>query len=158
MRNRDLSRLSRYRALANLLDSLFRVPGTKLRFGLDPILGLLPGAGDLATAVMGGYGLVVAAQLGAPVSIQLRMLFNLLVDAAVGAVPIVGDLFDFAFKAHIRNLRLLEDWTGQPHATRRSSILLLFVILIVFIGCVAGVIWVVWLLLSGLFHLVSSAG
>jgi Domain of unknown function (DUF4112) len=80
------------------------------------------------------------------------------VDAAVGAIPIAGDLFDFAFKAHIRNLRLLEDWTGQPQAIRRSSILLLLVILIVFIACVAGVIWVVWLLLSGLFHLLSSAG
>lgn len=140
-----------------MLDQLFRVPGTKLRFGLDSILGLFPGAGDLATAIMGGYGLIVAAQLGAPASIQLRMLLNLVIDAGVGAIPIAGDLFDFAFKAHVRNLRLLEDFMSSPRATRRSSIAVLAGILIVFAVCVIGVIWGIFALLSALWHLLSQA-
>lgn len=157
MNNTDLTRLSRYRTIANVLDQLFRVPGTKLRFGLDSILGLFPGVGDLATAAIGGYGLVVAAQLGAPASIQLRMLMNLLIDAGIGAIPIAGDLFDFAFKAHVRNLKLLEDFMGRPHATRRSSMLVLTIVLILFVGCVVGVIWLAFALLSALWHLLSSA-
>jgi uncharacterized protein DUF4112 len=153
--NQDAARLGRYRAVANLLDQLFRVPGTSMRFGLDPILGLIPGAGDLATAAIGAYGLIVGAQLGAPASIQLRMLLNLLVDAGVGAIPILGDLFDFAFKAHVRNLRLLEEWLGRPHATRRSSMLLLLGLLIVFVACVVGVLWLVFAILRALFDLIT---
>jgi Domain of unknown function (DUF4112) len=155
--NGDVARLGRYRAVANLLDQFFRVPGTSLRFGLDPLLGLIPGAGDLATAALGAYGLIVAAQLGAPASIQLRMLLNLLLDAGIGAIPIAGDLFDFAFKAHVRNLRLLEEWMGRPHATRRSSTLLLLGLLIAFVACVVGVIWLAFALLRALFHLFASA-
>jgi hypothetical protein len=102
--------LARYRFIANLLDTAFRVPGTKWRFGLDPILGLLPGAGDLVTAVLGGYGVLVAHQLGAPGHVKGRMIANLVIDATAGAVPVIGDIFDFGFKAHVRNRVLLEKW------------------------------------------------
>jgi hypothetical protein len=102
--------LERYTIIANLLDQAWRVPGTKLRFGLDPILGLIPGVGDLATAVLGAYGVIVARQLGAPKHVQVRMLLNLGIDALAGSVPVLGDLFDFGFKAHVRNRVLLEKW------------------------------------------------
>jgi hypothetical protein len=110
-------RLERYLLTANVLDQMFRVPGTKWRFGIDAILGLLPGAGDLATAVVGAYGIVVAQQLGAPRSIQTRMLVNLLIDAGIGTIPLLGDIFDFGFKANVRNARLLTDWLTRRGAS-----------------------------------------
>jgi hypothetical protein len=108
--------LERYTIIANLLDQAWRVPGTKLRFGLDPVLGLLPGAGDLITALLGAYGVVVARQLGAPKHVQRRMLLNLGIDALAGSVPVLGDLFDFGFKAHVRNRALLEKWLAKNGA------------------------------------------
>jgi hypothetical protein len=113
-----LRHLRAFSIIARLLDAQFRVPLTRWRFGLDGILGLIPGAGDIATALVGAYGLVVAWKLGAPASIHIRMALNLLVDAGVGSIPIAGDLFDFAFKANIRNERLLMRWLearARPH-------------------------------------------
>lgn len=116
-----LRHLTRYAVIAKLLDAQFRVPFTRWRFGLDGLLGLAPGAGDVATAIMGAYGLVVAYKLGAPASIHARMALNLLLDAAVGSVPIAGDFFDFAFKANIRNHRLLTKWLEESRARRTTS-------------------------------------
>ena len=83
--------LDRYLLTTNVLDQLFRVPGTRWRFGLDAIFGLVPIAGDVVTALIGAYGMVVAQQLGVPVAIQMRMLVNLLIDAGVGTIPLLGD-------------------------------------------------------------------
>lgn len=152
---RQSSRLSVYMIIVTLLDQAFRVPGTRWRFGLDALIGLVPGAGDVATAVVGAYGLFVANQLGAPASIQLRMLMNLAVDAVFGAIPLLGDVFDFAFKSHTRNAKLLQGWLATPHAKRRSSSLLLVVILV---GFFALIVCTVWLAIAGaraLFHLVA---
>jgi len=127
-----LRHLQRYAVIARLLDAQFGVPFTRWRFGLDGLLGLVPGAGDIATAIVGAYGLVVAYKLGAPTSIHVRMVINLLVDAGVGTIPIAGDLFDFAFKANIRNQRLLMKWLeqsrtrgagpGEPSAGQRVAV------------------------------------
>src|SRR5215475_10361792 len=95
--------LARYTLIADLFDQAFRVPGTSWRFGIDAIIGLIPGEGDLLGSLVGLYGIFVARRLGAPASIQIRMLLNLGVDAIVGAIPLLGDVFDFAFKAHVRN-------------------------------------------------------
>jgi Domain of unknown function (DUF4112) len=157
-RSNNDARLDRYLLVANALDELFRVPGTKWRVGLDPILGLLPGAGDLITALIGAYGMVVAQQLGVPGSIQLRMLMNLLIDTAIGAIPLLGDLFDFAFKAHARNARLLQDWMSRPRATRRSSVVMLLGMLTVLVVSVGGAVWLVFAGLRALFRMISAAG
>jgi hypothetical protein len=151
-------RLQRYLLLANLLDQAFRVPGTKWRFGLDGLFGLIPGAGDIATALMGGYGVFTAYQLGAPASIQLRMLLNLTVDAAVGTIPVLGDLFDFAFKAHVRNSRLLEDWLAQPKRTRRSSAFVMLAVLVTLLAVVVGTVWLAVILAIALYRLVGGTG
>jgi hypothetical protein len=108
-----LRHLQRYAVIARLLDAQFGIPLTRWRFGLDGLLGLIPGAGDIATALVGAYGLVVAYKLGAPASLHARMLVNLLLDAGIGTIPIAGDLFDFAFKANIRNQRLLMKWLEE---------------------------------------------
>jgi len=102
------------RKWAVLLDSAFQVPGTKMRFGLDPIVGLIPGIGDLVTAFFSVMILLHSVRLRIPKIVIARMLFNTGVDLLVGAVPILGDLFDAGFKANLRNLSLLE-----RHAQRR---------------------------------------
>jgi hypothetical protein len=135
------SALARYAVISNVLDQAFRVPGTRFRFGLDAIIGLVPGAGDIVGALLGLYGVWVARQLGAPSSLLTRMLGNIAVDAVAGAVPIVGDLFDFAYKPHVRNLVLIEQWLLKPHDVRRRSRLMIVLIPVALIAIVAGIIW-----------------
>jgi hypothetical protein len=107
-------RVKRIRALAQLLDNAFRVPGTNVTFGWDQLIGLVPGAGDAATGLLAAYIVVEAARLGVPKRTLLRMIANVAVDMAGGTVPVVGDLFDFAFKANRKNLRLVEKHLGLP--------------------------------------------
>ena len=112
---------ARARALAHLLDSAFRIPGTSVTVGLDPIIGLIPVLGDLAGAVASGYIVLTAARLGAPRVVLARMLLNIGTDTVVGSVPVLGDLFDVGFRSNIRNMELLDRHLGQPAATLRSS-------------------------------------
>jgi hypothetical protein len=111
----------RVRALARALDTAIRIPGTGIRFGLDSIIGLVPGAGDLASALMSGYIVLASARLGVPPWVVMRMILNLGVDTLVGSVPLVGDLFDVGFRANIRNAALLESHIAEPGSTRRTS-------------------------------------
>jgi hypothetical protein len=99
--------IRRLRWLSTLLDSAVRVPGTRFRFGIDPLLGLIPGAGDAVSTLCSLYILYEAARLGRPRTVLARMTANIALDTLVGAIPILGDLFDFAFKANQRNLRLI---------------------------------------------------
>ncbi|MCU0893613.1 MAG: DUF4112 domain-containing protein [Rhodospirillales bacterium] len=105
--NRDWARIRRLERLAGLLDSRFRIPGTSFRFGWDGIIGLIPGIGDAAGAACSAYIVVEAARLGAPRHVILRMLANMGIDAALGLIPLVGDLFDAGYKANRRNVELL---------------------------------------------------
>lgn len=113
--------LRRLDALSHLLDNSIRVPGTQARFGLDAVIGLIPGFGDAAGAVVSAYVVVQAARLGASVPTLIRMLLNVGVEAVAGAVPVLGDLFDAAFKANARNVALLRREMDLPGSTRRSS-------------------------------------
>src|SRR5690554_6293993 len=113
--------MTRARGLARLLDSVIRIPGTNIRLGLDPILGLVPGMGDALGAGLAGYAIVLAARLGAPPSVIVRMVGNVLIDMLVGAVPILGDLFDVGYKANLRNVTLLERYLERPARTRQTS-------------------------------------
>jgi len=117
------------RVLARILDDLVRVPGTRFRVGLDPLLGLLPGIGDWVGWAVGSHLLVTAARLRVPLPTLLRMAGNVLIDAVVGTVPLLGDLFDAAWKANARNLALLERHAMDPDETRRSSVRALVLVL-----------------------------
>lgn len=101
--------LRRLRALARLLDDAFPIPGTNLRVGIDPLLGLVPGLGDAAALGFSAYIIAQAKQLGASPATIGRMTLNAAVDALVGTIPLLGDLFDAAWKANARNLDLLEE-------------------------------------------------
>ena len=113
--------LARARTLARLLDSAVRVPGTGIRFGADSVIGLIPGLGDIGGAALAGYLVILAQRLGVPRAVVLRMLANVAVDTLGGTVPLIGDLFDVAFKSNLRNVALLERALERPVATTRTS-------------------------------------
>lgn len=115
------TRIERLNALANVLDNSIPVPGTGMRIGLDPLIGLVPGVGDAIGGLMSSYIVLQAARLGTPVSVLLRMLLNLGLEAVIGAIPVLGDLFDAGFKANLRNLALLRGSIEAPGTTRRGS-------------------------------------
>lgn len=103
----DPDALRRLEKLAHLLDGAFRLPGTSMRFGLDAALGLIPGVGDIVAKLIAAWMLVEARRLRLPPRLLGRMVGNLAIDAAVGAIPLVGDAADFFLKANQRNMRLI---------------------------------------------------
>jgi hypothetical protein len=113
--------LARARTLARLLDSAARVPGTNIRFGADAVIGLIPGLGDIGGAALAGYLVILAQRLGVPRAVVLRMLANVAVDTIAGSVPVIGDLFDVAYKSNLKNVALLERALERPTATSRTS-------------------------------------
>lgn len=94
--------------LVDLMEDRFRVPGTRFRFGLDALIGLVPGIGDFVGMLIGVAVLFEAFRLRVPWVVLGRMAFNLGIDGLIGSIPVLGDLWDFWFKAHRRNLRLLQ--------------------------------------------------
>lgn len=106
-RNAALDRLERF---ADLMDSAFRIPGTDTSVGIEALVGLVPGIGDAAGAVVACYVPFEAIRLGAPWTLVLKMFVNILVDAVGGSIPVIGDLFDVVWKANKRNVRLLEEY------------------------------------------------
>lgn len=104
----ERERLNRLRRIARLLDARFGVPGTRFRFGADSLLGLVPGVGDAATALVSLYILAEARRLGVGMPTLIRMGWNVALDLGLGAVPVIGDVFDFFWKSNLKNIALLE--------------------------------------------------
>jgi hypothetical protein len=117
----DHRSIERLRQLAYLLDDRFRIPGTKYRIGLDGLIGLIPGLGDAATTLLSLYIVLEARRHGVPVTKLGRMGLNVGLDAVLGAVPLIGDLFDVAWKANRRNLALLLDHLEADRRTRHDA-------------------------------------
>jgi hypothetical protein len=146
-------RLRHVRRLAHLMDSEFTIPGTSFRFGLDPLLGLfLPGVGSVASA---GVSLALIATMmrhGASGHVLVRMLLNVLIDTVVGSIPIVGNLFDFAYRANDKNLELLRRHydEGEYQGSGRGLIVGLVVAIVVVCGLIG---WVGFTAVSWLYHL-----
>lgn len=106
--------IARVTLVANLMDSAFLIPGLNRRVGLDALIGLVPGVGDAISAALASYIIWEARQLGLPRWKIARMIGNVAVDTAVGAIPFAGDVFDVFFKANQRNLRIIHDHLGNP--------------------------------------------
>ncbi|RYY99242.1 MAG: DUF4112 domain-containing protein [Chitinophagaceae bacterium] len=136
--------------LTKLMDKQFRVPGTRFRFGLDGLIGLIPGAGDVTTFLVSCYLLTLMARNGASGHVMARMLLNVGIDALIGAIPLVGDLFDFGFKANSRNLRLMQEhYVEGRHRGSAASVIV--PVLLVLLVIVIGAIWLVYKGISSLF-------
>jgi len=143
-------RLARLRRLSRLLDSAIEIPGTNLKVGLDPLLGLFPVVGDAPTTAASAYVVAEAAALGAPRATLARMCLYLLVDAVFGSVPLVGDAFDVLWRANDRNVRLLEARLADPRGETRDRRVVIALGTAVFVAVIAvgaGAAVAVWWLL-----------
>ena len=110
-----------FRWIALLMDNLIRVPGTQFRFGIDPLIGLIPGLGDTGSAMVSALALIQAARRGMPKIILARMATNILVNELIGIVPGIGDLFSFWFKSNARNHELIKKYTAASAPARKST-------------------------------------
>jgi hypothetical protein len=148
------AQLRSIRALARVLDDAVGIPGTRWRFGLDAVMDLIPGVGDLAGVAISGYLLLQAARLGASRWTLARMAGNVAVDALAGALPGIGVIFDGVWKANRRNVRLLEAQLESPERTARASrgwLLLLsagLLVLVAVVGVLA--LWIAYAALRAL--------
>ncbi|MEY2438943.1 MAG: hypothetical protein QOI34_328 [Verrucomicrobiota bacterium] len=110
-----------FRWLAVIMDEFVRLPGTRFRFGLDPVIGLIPGLGDTASAIASALTLVYAARCGLPKILLARMSLNILINEFVGIIPGIGDAFSFWFKSNARNYALFQQHVGAPARPRSSD-------------------------------------
>jgi hypothetical protein len=150
MKSRVLSREETFDALrrwAVLLDSAFRVPGTRIRFGLDAIIGLIPGVGDLSTPVFAAMILLQAVRMRLPLVVQARMVLNAAIDMVLGLVPVLGDLVDIGWKANLRNLALLERHARPGVAPARADYIFVTICLVLLaLIAIVPIILIAWLL------------
>lgn len=137
-------------SLAKLMDSQFRVPGTSIRFGVDAMIGIIPGVGDMSTFAISSYMLWIMARNGASGFVMARMVLNVLIDTVLGAIPLIGDLFDIAFKANTRNMKLMHEHyrEGRHNGSAWKVIIPVVIFLFLFIG---GMVWLVYTLLARLY-------
>lgn len=133
--------------MVRLLDAKFRFPGTRFRFGLDPILGLFPVIGDLTSFAISGGLILYMLRYGVSRKVVTLMLLNITVDAIIGSIPIIGHVFDFYFKANSRNIRLLKKHyqEGKYQGSGTWIILLVFLLLV---GIISLLLWGLWLLIE----------
>lgn len=131
---KSVTQLDQY---ATWLDSKFKIPGTNIRFGLDALIGLIPGAGDILSYGMSSALVIVMAKNGASPMVLIRMIGNIILDVLIGILPIVGDLFDVWYKANRRNVQLYQNHLKnrkQPHSFGRSLLIVLFFLIALSIG------------------------
>lgn len=138
--------------LAWLLDNSIKIPGTSWRIGLDGIIGLIPGIGDLAAGGLSTYILYQALKLKVPRAIIARMALNVLLESVIGVIPILGDLFDFVFKANQRNVNLMRKYVLNPRDTTRQSLLTLIFLLVFFVIVLGFMVWGMFALVAALIH------
>lgn len=150
-RPRD-SRQAGLRTLVRVLDDVITIPGTNIRFGLDAILGLIPGVGDVSGGLMSGAVILAAARAGASRMVIARMVANSAIDMIVGTVPVLGDLFDMGWKANRKNLALLDRYLERPTETRKASAGFVAGALVVVLLLVAGSVFIAVLLMRALWN------
>jgi hypothetical protein len=146
-----------FKWLALIMDEFIRVPGTKFKFGLDPLIGLLPGLGDTGSALVSAFALIQAARLGVPKILLARMSVNILINELVGIVPVVGDAFSFWFKSNARNYQIIKNHTATPGAvSRRSDWIFVIAVLVILSGIVCGGLLVTFLFLREIGKLLAG--
>lgn len=142
--------LDSFERISKLLDSKFEIPGTRIRFGLDPLLSLIPVAGDLITLVISSMLIYTMHNHGASRKVVIKMMLNAGLDTVIGAIPLVGTVFDVFFRANERNVRLLREhyFEGKHQGSGKGLLAVIFLIAIVII---AAVIFGIWQLIEAIF-------
>jgi hypothetical protein len=147
MHQHNQARLDLLRRWAVLLDSAFRLPGTNLRFGVDAILGLVPGLGDLSAPIYASFILMTGFRMGVPAVVMMRMVLNAALDMLMGLVPLLGDVGDVFWKANLRNMTLLERHARPGVPARRSDYIFVAICLgLVFLTALTPFVILFWLL------------
>ena len=133
--------------LAKVLDTTVKIPGTPFYLGVDPLLGLIPGIGDMLANLIGTFILILAARLQVPQIVMARMSLNLLINGTIGAIPIFGDLFSIWFRSHERNAELLRRAATQPYRETQQARFyvagIIGVTVVVLLLGIAAVLWIV---------------
>lgn len=147
--------------VARLMDAVFVIPGTNIRFGLDALIGLLPGLGDTVTSFVSLYILQVASEKGVPRVVLVRMATNIAIDYVVGAVPLFGDFFDVYWKSNLKNVELLKQHTlAGPTERRRARAgdwLFLMGLFAVLIALLVGSLTIAYWIMSSVWQLIAGA-
>jgi Domain of unknown function (DUF4112) len=139
--------LAALRRWAVLLDSYFRIPGTQIRFGVDALVGLIPGLGDISTPMFAAMILLQAVRMRLPAVVQIRMVFNAALDMILGLVPVLGDVADVAWKANLRNLALLERHARPGVPPTSSDYIVVWILVgVLAILAITPLVLLVWLL------------
>jgi hypothetical protein len=138
------------------MDEIIRVPGTNFRFGLDPLIGLIPGIGDTSSAIVSAFALVQAVRVGVPKILLTRMALNILVNEVIGVIPVVGDAFSFWFKSNARNYEIIKNHRLGSTPPRRSDWLFVIGILFALVVIVCVGIAVSFLILGAIARLLFS--
>lgn len=145
------------RKMSWLLDECIRIPGTRVRFGLDPLLGLIPYGGETVATLFGTMILGEAGRKGLPVGTLARMGGNMILNAAIGAIPVLGDLFSFWFKSNTRNYQLLSTYLESPHGEEEPGGWWPLILILVVVATVFALNILAWILMGTLiFHLWSN--
>ena len=143
--------------LSSFLDSKYKVPGTNFRFGIDPIIGLIPGLGDVTSFTFSSFLILLMAKKGASGKVVALMVLNVLLDTIIGSIPVIGTIFDFFYKANNRNVRLLKrhyeegKYQGSGKGVLIATIVVLVVILVLLFIFLFKLIGYVFDFLGGLF-------
>lgn len=150
------SALRRIRTLSYLLDNAIQIPGTRYRFGIDPLIGLLTGGGDIAGSILSAYIILEATRFGLPRKTLMQMLGNLLADSVLGSLPLIGDLFDASWKANTRNLALLEAHVANPQPQRAADRVFILFVIFILVLIVVGVAAVSLLVINQLLRALTA--
>ena len=110
-----------FKWLALIMDEFIRLPGTKFRFGLDPLIGLVPGLGDTSSALISAFALIQAARRGVPKIALVRISLNILINEIIGTIPLIGDAFSFWFKSNARNYEIIKAQAQSAGTSRRGD-------------------------------------
>ena len=140
-------------SLAKLMDSQFQIPSTKIRFGLDALMGLVPGVGDFAGFLVSGYMILVLASNGASGFVIARISLNILIDAIIGSIPFLGDICDLAFKANERNMKLVHEHYKEGRHQGGAWKVVVPVLLILFL-LIVGIAWSAYTMVLCLIHFI----
>ncbi|WP_319420306.1 DUF4112 domain-containing protein [Pleurocapsa sp. FMAR1] len=127
---KHISRVNKLRRLSKVMDNALAIPGTKIRFGLDPILGLLPGGGDTITGGLSAYIVVEAARMGLPPEVLYKMVGNILLDSFAGTIPVLGDIFDVGWKSNVKNIELLEKHLEIAEDSKSNTLFIIGLIIL----------------------------